>query len=152
MTFLALSGGDTALIVLAAFWGLLVLALCVVLLGTFNVLTSTKMTIDTFREETVPLLKEVVGTVERTNRELDRVDGMIESASVIVSRVERISGLIEQATAARRQTPGQRRRSLARLRRESRRIRARDYFPPPERELAQRALDELVALVEEAVA
>ena len=100
MTFLALSGGDTALIVLAAFWGLLVLALCVVLLGTFNVLTSTKMTIDTFREETVPLLKEVVGTVERANRELDRVDGMLESAGAVVSRVEKISGLIEQATAS----------------------------------------------------
>jgi hypothetical protein len=100
MTFLALSGGDTALIVLAAFWGLLVLALCVVLLGTYNVLTSTKMTIDTFREETVPLLKEVVGTVERANRELDRVDGMLESAGAIVSRAEKISGLIEQATAS----------------------------------------------------
>jgi hypothetical protein len=59
--------------------------------------------------------------------------------------------LIEQAAAARSQAPGQRRRSLGRLRRELRRIRARDYFPPPERELAQRALDQLVALVEEPV-
>jgi hypothetical protein len=59
--------------------------------------------------------------------------------------------LIEQAAAARNQAPGQRRRSLGRLRRELRRIRARDYFPPPERELALRALDELVALVEEPV-
>jgi hypothetical protein len=100
MTFLALNGGDTALVVLAAFWGVLVLVLCIVLLGTFNVLTSTKITIDTFREETVPLLKEVVGTVERTNRELDRVDGMLQSAGVVVARVEKISGLIEQATAS----------------------------------------------------
>ncbi len=59
--------------------------------------------------------------------------------------------LIEQVSVAGRQAPGQRRRTVARLRRESRRIRARDYFPPPERELAQRALDELVALVEEPV-
>jgi hypothetical protein len=59
--------------------------------------------------------------------------------------------LIEQAAAARNQAPGQRRRTLGRLRRELRRIRARDYFPPPERELALRALDELVALVEELV-
>ncbi|MDP9331369.1 MAG: hypothetical protein M3P11_12105 [Actinomycetota bacterium] len=100
MTLLAMSGGDTALVVLAAFWGLLVLALCVVLLNTFNVLTSTKMTIDTFREETVPLLKEVVGSVERANRELDRVDGMLESAGVIVARVEKLSGLVEQAAAS----------------------------------------------------
>jgi hypothetical protein len=59
--------------------------------------------------------------------------------------------LIEQATIAREQLAGQRRRTLKRLRRELRRIRARDYFPPPERELAQVALEELVALVEEPV-
>jgi len=33
-----------------------------------------------------------------------------------------------------------------------RRIRARDYFPPPERELAQQAVEELAVVVEEAVA
>ena len=59
--------------------------------------------------------------------------------------------LIEQASAAREQPAGQRQRTLKRLRRELRRIRARDFFPPPEREHAQRALDELVALVEEPV-
>jgi hypothetical protein len=59
--------------------------------------------------------------------------------------------LIEQATIAREPLAGQRRRTLKRLRRELRRIRARDYFPPPERELAQVALEELVALVEEPV-
>ncbi|HET7353291.1 MAG TPA: Chromate resistance protein ChrB [Gaiellaceae bacterium] len=59
--------------------------------------------------------------------------------------------LIEQAAAAREQPAGQRQRTLKRLRRELRRIRARDYFPPLERELAQQALEELVALVEEPV-
>jgi hypothetical protein len=59
--------------------------------------------------------------------------------------------LIGEAGAAHHQAPGQRRRTLGRLRRELRRIRARDYFPPPERELAQRAVEELVALVEEPV-
>jgi hypothetical protein len=59
--------------------------------------------------------------------------------------------LIDDAAAAREEAPGQRRRTLGRLRRELRRIRARDYFPPPERELAQQAVDELAALVEEPV-
>jgi ChrB-like protein len=59
--------------------------------------------------------------------------------------------LIEQAAAAREQPAGQRQRTLKRLRREIRRIRARDYFPPLERELAQQALEELAALVEEPV-
>ncbi len=57
----------------------------------------------------------------------------------------------EAAASAREQPPGQRRRTVKRLRRELRRIRARDYFPPAEREVAQQALDELVALVEEPV-
>ena len=59
--------------------------------------------------------------------------------------------LIHDATAARAERTGPRRRTLGRLRRELRRIRARDYFPPPERELAQQAVDELAALVEEPV-
>lgn len=93
----ALDGGDVALIILSAFWGLLVLFLCVVLLNTFRVLESTKLLIDGIREETVPLLTEVKGSVERTNRELDRVDGMLVSAGEIVQRVTRISKLVEQA-------------------------------------------------------
>jgi hypothetical protein len=93
MGYLALNAGDTALIILAAFWGLLVLFLCIVLLNTFRVLESTKMMIDSTREETVPLLREVRGSVERTNREIDRIDGILE-------RVERVSGLVEQAASS----------------------------------------------------
>jgi hypothetical protein len=59
--------------------------------------------------------------------------------------------LIAAAVAAREEAPGQRRRTLGRLRRELRRIRGRDYFPPLERERAQQAVDELSALVEEPV-
>jgi Bacterial protein of unknown function (DUF948) len=98
MTVIA-TAGDAALIVLAAFWGLLVLFLCVVLLNTFNVLTSTKALIEGIRQETVPLLSEVRNSVIKTNRELDRVDGMLESAGNIVGRVEKISRLVEQAAA-----------------------------------------------------
>ena len=75
-----LTGGDVALILLAAFWGLLVLFLCVVLLNTFRVLEAVKVLIDGIREQAVPLLGEVKGSVERANRELDRVDGVLESA------------------------------------------------------------------------
>ncbi len=59
--------------------------------------------------------------------------------------------LIEEASAARLESAGQRRRTLGRLRRELRRIRSRDYFPPAEREVAQQAVEELAALVEEPV-
>ena len=74
--------------------------LCLVLLNTFRVLESTKMLIDGVREETVPLLREVKGSVERANRELDRVDGMLVSAGEIVKRAEKLTGLVEQAAAS----------------------------------------------------
>jgi|SRR5207247_186960 len=59
--------------------------------------------------------------------------------------------LVADAEAVRSQAAGRRRRSLGRLRRELRRIRLRDYFPPEERALAQRAIDELAASFEEVV-
>lgn len=96
----ALDGGDIALIVLAAFWGLLVLFLCVVLINTFRILESTKMLIDGIREETVPLMREVKTSVEKANRELDRVDGMLVATGEIVGRVQRIAGLVEQAVSS----------------------------------------------------
>lgn len=97
---LALSGGDLALIILAAFWGVLVIALCVVLLNTFRVLESTKMTIDAMREETVPLLREVKTSVEKMNREIDRVDTMLQSGTQIVGRVEKLTGIVEEAATS----------------------------------------------------
>jgi|SoimicmetaTmtLMA_FD_contig_51_1244826_length_1014_multi_2_in_0_out_0_2 hypothetical protein len=100
MTVLATTGGDWALIVLAAFWGLLVCFLCIVLFRTSSVLESTKMTIDELRAETVPLLREVKSSVERLNREIDRVDVVLESTGTIVGRVEKLSGLMEEAAGS----------------------------------------------------
>jgi hypothetical protein len=96
----ALDGGDVALIVLAAFWGLLVLFLCVVLINTFRVLESTKLLIDGIREETVPLMREVKTSVEKTNRELDRIDGMLVATGEIVGRLQRVAGLVEKAVSS----------------------------------------------------
>jgi hypothetical protein len=56
--------------------------------------------------------------------------------------------VIESARAARSDEPATRSRALRRLRAEMHRIRARDYFPPPERQEADAALAELAGLVE----
>jgi hypothetical protein len=55
------------------------------------------------------------------------------------------------ASAVRDEPLVHRRRTLARLRRELRRIKARDYFSPPERALAQQAVDDLATVLEETV-
>lgn len=44
--------------------------------------------------------------------------------------------------------PSVQRRTLARLRRELARIRQRDYFPPPERDEAARAVEDLASRAE----
>jgi uncharacterized protein YoxC len=100
MTAMVFTGGDLALLIIAIAFFALSFFLCFVLLNTYRVLESTRITIDEFRQETVPLLREVKGTVERTNRELDRVDTMLVSANEIVSRAEKLSGLVEQAAAS----------------------------------------------------
>jgi ChrB-like protein len=64
---------------------------------------------------------------------------------------EEYVALIADAAVAREDRTGQRRRTLGRLRRELRRIKARDYFPPPEREQAEQVLQELAIEVEEPV-
>ncbi len=53
-------------------------------------------------------------------------------------------GLISAADEARASTPA-RAQTVARLRRELRRISQRDYFPPPEREEARRAVESLTS-------
>jgi hypothetical protein len=60
--------------------------------------------------------------------------------------------VIAEARAAARDGGGRHRRTLSRLRRELARIRRRDYFPPPEREEAERALEALAAALDEAAA
>ena len=57
-----------------------------------------------------------------------------------------------EARAAAAESTGRHRRTLARLRRELGRIRRRDYFPPPEREQAKRAVHALADALEEAAA
>jgi hypothetical protein len=60
--------------------------------------------------------------------------------------------LIKDAEVVALQPPGRQRRSISRLRRELRRIRSRDYFPPEQRELAQQTVDSLAATLDEVTA
>jgi uncharacterized protein YoxC len=100
VSVLALSGGDVALIILAAFWGVLVLFLSLMLLTLFRVLESTKTLIDGIRDETVPLLGEVKVTVVSVNKELDRVDGIMESAGKMAKSAERLTAVVEQTVSS----------------------------------------------------
>ncbi|MGI5271822.1 Chromate resistance protein ChrB [Nonomuraea sp. CA-218870] len=56
------------------------------------------------------------------------------------ARAAEYRAVLEQAEAAARARPGERSRTVKRLQAELRRISRRDYFPPAEREAAQRAV------------
>ncbi len=71
-------------------------------------------------------------------------DLVAEMQSAIAAEYTRV---IQDAATAATAAPSARRRSLARLRAELRRIRQRDYFPPPEGDEARRAVEDLGALV-----
>jgi ChrB-like protein len=66
--------------------------------------------------------------------------------------VEQYRAVAAEARQAAGEGGGRHRRTLARLRRELDRIRRRDYFPPPERGEAERAVEALGQALEEAAA
>jgi uncharacterized protein YoxC len=92
--------GDSAAIVAAVAWAALVIFLSIMVFQLAGVLRSTATTIDTFRQETVPLLKEVTATVSGVNKQLDHVDGLMESAGKLAKNAERIGAVVEQTVAS----------------------------------------------------
>lgn len=96
----SVSAGGWAAIIAAVAWAVLALILVLVMTGLFRVLESTKMLIDGIRQETVPLLGEVTTTVSSVNKELERVDGMLEAAGNIVRSAERVSSVVEGAVSS----------------------------------------------------
>ena len=88
--------GGIAAITIAAAVAIFLLLLTIQLT---RIMESVKMTIDGVRQEVVPLLGEVRTTVVDVNKELERVDGMLESVGRITKTVERVTGLVEQAVS-----------------------------------------------------
>jgi len=91
--------GGIAAMIAALAWFVMVLFLGLVMVNLFRVLESTKMLIDGIRQETVPLLSEVKTSVSSVNKELERVDGMLESAGKSAKSAERVSSVVEQAVS-----------------------------------------------------
>ncbi len=114
----AISGAGWAAIVAAAAWGLLALFLALVLVNLFRLLESVKILIDGIRQETVPLLGEVRTTVTSVNKELERVDGMMESAGNVMKNVERVSSVVSSPVIKAAAFSAGVSRAIRRLRRE----------------------------------
>jgi uncharacterized protein YoxC len=93
-------GGTAALVAAIAFFAF-VIAVAVLVLGPASgILREVSKSIDELRQETVPLLHEVTETVRGVNREMDRVDGLLESAGRLAKNAERIGAVVEQTVSS----------------------------------------------------
>jgi uncharacterized protein YoxC len=96
----SISYGGIAAIIAAIAWAVLALILVAVMFTLARVLESTKLLIDGIRQETVPLLSEVTTTVSSVNKELERVDGIMEAAGNIVRSTERLASVVERTVSS----------------------------------------------------
>jgi hypothetical protein len=103
------------------------------------------------REQLEWLADEVVEAGGESWVWLGRLGSASQERALAARMVEAVAAdydaVIGDAEASEGDTEVVRRRVVARLRRELQRIGRRDYFPPPQRELARRAVDRLAASV-----
>ena len=95
-----MSVGDVAGLIAAVAFVFLVGVMAIPLVKLGGVFDETRSMIKGVSDETVPLLSEVTTTVGSVNKELDRVDGMMESAGNIVRSAERVTSVVEQAVSS----------------------------------------------------
>jgi hypothetical protein len=104
------------------------------------------------REQLEWIAEEVTDNRGEATLWLARLADAAPEAAIINRMTAAISGEYDAvaAEAATRHDAdtATRRRAAARLRRELHRIQARDYFPPPSREAARRAVEDLAAATE----
>lgn len=105
------------------------------------------------REQLEWLADEVVEAGGEATIWVARPSTAAQERALAASMSERIAGeyrsIVADADRALAAGTAERRRTLARLRRELRRVGSRDYFPPPERDQARAALERLAAEVVE---
>lgn len=87
-----LTGGQVAGLIVAVFFAILVLVLCLVLIKLGRVVEETQRLVSGITDKTVPLLDEVTTSVTHVNHELTRVDA-------ITANVQSISGNVSALTS-----------------------------------------------------
>ncbi len=89
-----MSGADWAWIIAASFWGLLVLALCFVMVSVFRLVSELGSLVKGVTDETVPLLGGLNETVAGVNVELARVDTIVAGVQSITATADSLVGVV----------------------------------------------------------
>lgn len=89
-----MSGADWGWIIIAGFFGLLVLFLCFVLLKVAKLLSGTVDLVKGVTEQTVPLIGGLNETVSGVNVELARVDAIMAGVQSITMTADSLVGVV----------------------------------------------------------
>jgi len=95
VTVIAVGAGDVAVLIFAAFFGVVAVVLALLLGNLSRVVTSLKETVDGVKDETIPLIGEVGNTVKGVNKEIERLDGIAAGVQGIVESVETITKTVQ---------------------------------------------------------
>ncbi|MCW2665059.1 MAG: hypothetical protein JWN57_21 [Frankiales bacterium] len=88
-----LTGGQVAGLIVAVFFAILVLVLCLVLIKLGRVVEETQRLVAGITDKTVPLLGEVTTSVTHVNQELVRVDAITSNVQSISANVSSLTSL-----------------------------------------------------------
>lgn len=88
-----LSASDLAAVVVAIASVVAVVLLVFVVVSVNRTLTTVRLSIEQLRRETLPVVDDLHRTVVSANAELERLDGLLESASSVTATVDSASHL-----------------------------------------------------------
>jgi hypothetical protein len=88
-----MSASDLAAVIVAIASVVAVVLLIFMVVAINRTLTAMRMSIEQLRRETLPVVDELHRTVITANAELERLDGLIESASSVTATVDSASHL-----------------------------------------------------------
>ena len=89
-----MSGADWAWIIAASFWGVLVIALCFVMVSVFRLISEVGELVKGVTDQTVPLLGGLNETVAGVNVELARVDTIVAGVQSITATADSLVGVL----------------------------------------------------------
>lgn len=88
---------DWAMFAVACAGAVVLLSIAALMSSLFRVSGSLKTLVDGVRDETVPLIGEVTGTVRAVNKELERVDAIVGSVQTIAYNAQTVSETVRAA-------------------------------------------------------
>jgi uncharacterized protein YoxC len=94
VSVLATSGAsDAAAVIVSVVAVVAAIGMIVAVVALTRTLTSIRLAVEELRRESLPVVKDLHTTIQRANGELERVDGLLDSAQSVTSTVDSVSRL-----------------------------------------------------------